>query len=1354
MMVETACRNVKLVALKRTAGLLLWLACFLTGVGQQLSFNRLTVENGLLSNSVLSIAQDRQSFLWFGTSIGLTRYDGARFKVYLPSNNITSLYCDKANNLWAGTSGGLDHYDVRKDAFEKISINGKRIGNIHCIYEDKKGRLWIGSINGLHLLTDPVKKTFQSFYTSDNGNSIAGNVVRAVIEDKAGNLWVGTNNGLTRMQWVNGQWIYTTFRNQPGNANSLIADYITSIAEDTLHNLWIGTQHDGISFYNPATNAFTNWSHTNNQSGLINNNIRHVLCTSRGQIWVGTQEGLSIIDPQTKAIHSYQHEAANPKSLSQNSIYSMLEDANGSLWVGTYFGGVNSTYSYNTPFQTIQNNQSTSSLSNNVVSSIVEDGQHNLWMGTEGGGLNYYNRSNGSFTAYKNMLNDAGSLGSNLVKIVYLDKDDNPWCGTHGGGLNVYDRNEKKFNRYLYKENDPATLSAEITSITEDPQHRLWIISQQGISIFQRNGTKLESTDQRSMFTSLPGFATTLYTDRAGNVWIGGAAGLYKITGNTVLKIDTNYNVNCIREDHQGNLWLGLNYGALAKYDPNKNSYTRYGNKDILANINVVGILDDEQGNLWLSSNRGLIRYNPARNSAQTYTMSDGLAGNEFNNNSYYKDSRGEMYFGGFNGITHFYPAGIEINNYTAPVVFTGLKLFNNYIGINDENKILNENITLSPGLTFRYNQDVFTIEFALLNYIKSSKNKYSYKLEGFDKGWNEVTNNTATYTNLPSGNYIFYVKGANNDGIWSAPARIAIKVMPPFWLTWWAYCIYILVLAGILFLVLRYFFLRALLRKEDELHQVKLNFFTNVSHEIRTHLTLIMAPVEKMLHNKQHDTFVHQQLNQVKQNADRLLKLVSELMDFRKAETDHLQLHIGRYNLVPFLQDIYVSFRETSLANEINMSFIHNTEEMYLYYDKEQLEKVFFNLLANALKFTPAGGRVVLMAEQKDNKITVTVTDNGRGIAPQYIDKLFTNFFQVADHGLQNTGYGIGLALSKNIIAMHQGTINVESEPATDTREGKTVFTVSLKQGNSHFSTADLLVFPPDKAPVQTEKIIPGGITISTPALAQTESIDKHFTILLAEDNDELRLLIKETFVQQYHILECQNGAQAWETAIVEIPDLIISDVMMPEMDGFTLCEKLKTDQRTSHIPVILLTAKSTQRDQVSGLETGADLYLTKPFSTRILELNVRNLLASREKLRQKFSSQIVAPALLHDTTSETFTENVSNTVDAAFLQKVLAIIEEHMDNPDFGVEMLSRKIAMSAPVLYKKIKAVTDMSVNEFVKSIRLKKAAQLLLKKQMTVYEVAYAVGYSDRKYFSREFKKQFGKTPSEYTGEEIK
>ncbi|MDF2190367.1 hybrid sensor histidine kinase/response regulator transcription factor [Paraflavitalea sp. CAU 1676] len=1322
---------------------------------QQLAFNHLTVENGLLSNSVLSIAQDQQGFLWFGTSIGLTRYDGARFKIYksigkdtqsLSSNNITTLYRDAQNNLWIGTSGGLDRYDPKTDAFERIWINGKRMGNIYSIIQDKQQRLWIGSTQGLHLLTDPGKRNFQSFYPSaDSNNSIAGNIIRALHEDHQGRLWVGTNNGLTRLQWINGKISCTNFHHQPGNAQSLSADYITTIAEDEARNLWIGTQHDGINQYLPATNTFKTWSHANNQPGIINNNIRIILATSRGQLWVGTQEGLSIIDPHTGAISSYQQEAGNKKSLSQNSIYSILEDANGSIWVGTYFGGANSTYSYSTPFQTIQNNQHSGSLSNNVVSSMVEDQLHNLWIGTEGGGLNYYDRNTGTFTAYKNNSREAGSLGSNLVKVVYLDKDGNPWCGTHGGGLNVYDRQQHKFIRYLYKESDPNSLTTEITSITEDALGRLWIVSQAGISIYQRNGTQLVGDNLRSTVSPLPGQAANVYTDKAGNVWIAGVPGLYKITGQQSAKIDSVHYINCIREDREGRIWLGLSYNGLAQYDPHRGVYAQYGKKLLPANTNVVGILDDEQGNLWLSSNMGLIKYNPSQNTAQTYTMSDGLAGNEFNFNAYLRDSRGNMYFGGFNGITHFTPARVETNQYTAPVIFTGLRLFNNPVAINDDSRILSENIALSPTLTFRYNQDVFTIEYALLNYIKSSKNKYAYQLEGFDKGWNEVTTNAATYTNLPAGTYTFRVKGANNDGIWSQPASITIKVLPPFWLTWWAFCIYILALAALLFLVVRYLFLRALLKKEDELHQVKLNFFTNVSHEIRTHLTLIMAPIEKMIDYKHNDPFVQQQLSQVKNNSNRLLKLVSELMDFRKAETSHLQLHIARHNLVPFLQEIYVSFREMSLAKEINMSFIHNTEDMHLYFDREQLEKVFFNLLANAFKFTPAGGRIILLAEQKDNIVTVTVTDNGRGIAPEYIDKLFTNFFQVADHGQQNTGYGIGLALSRNIVELHKGTIKVESDPATQGREGKTVFTVTLRQGNLHLQATDTT------QPVTTE---PGYevqiISTQKPALpAQEPAPLKPFTLLIAEDNEQLRQLIKDTFIAEYNILEYPDGAAAWHAATEQIPDLIISDVMMPEMDGFTLCEKLKTDERTSHIPVILLTAKSTQSDQVSGLETGADLYLTKPFSTKVLQLNVRNLLAAREKMRQKFSSQLSTPPASDGIATVAAVKDVlPNTIDQEFLQKIIGLVEEHMDDPEFGVEMLTRKVAMSAPVLYKKIKAVTDMSVNEFVKSIRLRKAAELLAQKQLTVYEVAFAVGYNDRKYFSREFKKQYGKTPSEY------
>jgi signal transduction histidine kinase/CheY-like chemotaxis protein/AraC-like DNA-binding protein/streptogramin lyase len=930
--------------------------------------------------------------------------------------------------------------------------------------------------------------------------------------------------------------------------------------------------------------------------------------------------------------------------------------------------------------------------------------------------------------------------------VVYIDKDQNIWCGTHGGGLNVFDRKQNKFKRFLYKENDVASLRSEITSLVEDDNGRIWVASNSGLQLFQRKGTELTPLSLSTISGPSNGItATTFYKDVQGNVWIGAIPGLYKVSGNSIQEISKDIYINSLQQDKQRNMWIALNYGGVAQYNNSTNQITYYTGIDGLSNRNVVGMLLDDSDNLWLSTDNGLIKFNPSKKAIQTYTVSDGLAGNEFNYNSYLKDSKGEFFFGGYNGISSFIPERIETNSYIAPVVFTGLRLFNNAVAINGEDKLLTENINGTERINFKYNQNVFSIEFALLNYIKSSKNKYAYKLEGFDKGWNEVNSTSATYTNLPSGTYTFSVKGANNDGVWSKPSSIQIKVLPPFWLTWWAYCIYVLAFVAIMFLIIRFFFLRELLKKEDELHHVKLNFFTNVSHEIRTHLTLIMAPVEKLLDKKEEDGFVHQQLTQVKSNANRLLKLVSELMDFRKAETNHLNLHIERHNLIPFLQDIYSSFQETSLAKRIQVSFIHDAEDVPVYFDKEQLEKVFFNLLANAFKFTPEGGRISLMVEQKDNKVNITVTDNGRGIAPEYLEKLFTNFFQVADHGLQNTGYGIGLALSKNIVELHKGTVSVESESTLNGKEGRTVFTVALLQGNRHFETNVSTETITAIKPSEVESA-----AIDVPHLPITETTtEKQFSILIAEDNPELRTLVKETFNDQYNVISCEDGLQGWNTAVDQIPDLIISDVMMPEMDGFTLCSKLKTDERTSHIPVILLTAKSSQNDQVSGLETGADIYITKPFSTKILELNVRNLLAAREKLRQKFSQQIIAAPEtipLAEAPADTFV----NSVDKEFLTRVIQLVDEHMDDPDFGVEKLARKVAMSPPILYKKIKAVSNMSVNEFVKSLRLKKAAQLLQKTDMTVYEVAYNVGYNDRKYFSREFKKQFGKTPSEYAG----
>jgi DNA-binding response OmpR family regulator len=532
------------------------------------------------------------------------------------------------------------------------------------------------------------------------------------------------------------------------------------------------------------------------------------------------------------------------------------------------------------------------------------------------------------------------------------------------------------------------------------------------------------------------------------------------------------------------------------------------------------------------------------------------------------------------------------------------------------------------------------------------------------------------------------------------------------------------------------------LLEKEEELHQVKMNFFTNVSHEILTHLTLIMAPIEKISESNQLDSQNKQKLQLVKSNTNQLLRLVRELMDFRKAETNHLNLEIGEYNLIEFLQQIYQNFQEAALAKNIQLQFQYPTTNLTTYFDPQQLEKVFFNLLNNAIKFTQEGGLVTLSVLETDKKIHVQVSDNGRGIHPEYLDKLFTNFFQVADHGIQNTGYGIGLALSKNIIEMHHGDISVKSIPTNKQDQGHTSFTVVILKGNKHFEQKEI-------SSTKAENLTEESNKVTTKSILENQThnaVKTRFSLLIAEDNPDLSELLAETFEDQYEIILCKNGLEAWGKSIVEIPDLILSDVMMPLMDGFELCEKLKTDARTSHIPVILLTAKTTQDDQIAGLENGADSYLTKPFSTKVLELHIRNLLTLRENMRQKFGLQISSIPSANETVEED--KHFMSTLDKEFYDKVVELIHEHMEDPEFGVTMLSRKVAMSAPILYKKLKAVSDLSVNDFIKLIRMKKAAELLIKKELTIAEIAYQVGYNDRKYFSKEFKKQYGVTPTDF------
>ncbi|MBO9596116.1 MAG: response regulator [Niabella sp.] len=1326
--------------------------CCTIAAGQRVSFTSLNSEQGLSQNTVLSIAQDQTGFIWLGTRHGLNRYDGYRVMTYthnpadstsISNNYINAISYHAASGLWIGTEKGLNKFNPQKNRFERIRL-GTDSAAFYPVVDwilNDRDKIWVGSFKGLYLLTDARSNRFTSAVQLGILSKGENRRARRVFKDSRGYLWVSGDGapGALRINLRSGNYEKTLFQTREGDPGSISDNFVTTFYEDATGAVWVGTLN-GLNRFDPVSERFTRfYSNAANASSIAHNSIRALEGDPSGNVWVGTQDGISIMNPYTYRCTSYRYDADDPQSLSQNSIQSLFRDARGSMWAGTFYGGVNIAYNPALNASAWQQLYSYPSISSNIVSSIAVDKNEQIWVGTEGGGLNAINNGTGQIRVYKHEA--SGGLGSNLIKTVYIDRDQNLWVGTHGDKLNRFDPQSGRFLRCLDEISALNYRQAEIPSILEDRRGLFWVGTSNGLFLFDRHGTQLQLSSRQPALQALAGqYITSLQEDAGQQIWIGTLKGVWRYSHETGSVTEVRFahtaepqKINCIAMDSHGQIWLGLYYGGLAAYDPRQHRIYIHPVTPHLPNNNVVGILADRQHNLWLGTGNGLVKYTPSKNAIRTYTVSDGLPGNEFNKGACLNTSSGRLFFGGMKGFIGFQPEQIPENTDPGGLVFTGLKVLNEPVSAEDPSGILEEDINHTRQLVLPYRDNTFTIEFALLNFIKPGKNVYAYKLQEVHKDWIAAAAPVATFTNLSPGTYTLAIKGANNDGVWSPPRFLKIRVLPPLWASWWAYLLYAAIACTLFFFIARFFYLRALLARDHTLHEMKLNFFTNISHEIRTHLTLMQAPIEQMeQENRQYPGLIRQLLH-LKTNAQRLLQLVNELMDFRKAETAEMQLHIGQHDLIRFLAGIHESLEELSLKKQIQLQLIHDQPEMLLYFDAAQMEKVLFNLLNNAFKFTPEGGRIELYAQDGPESVMIHITDNGKGIAPEYLHKIFTNYFQVENQPDQNTGYGIGLALSKSIVTLHYGTLTAASTLADKTTPGYTRFTIALLKGRAHFADTKIEATPPPYHAPST----PGMPAVPLLPAEPVADGDRP-NLVVVEDNELLRTLIRDSLQDNYHIQLCENGARGWAMATTQIPDLVISDVMMPELDGLALCDRLKKDDRTSHIPVILLTAKSAQTDQIAGLSKGADVYLTKPFSVQVLQLTVSNLLTAREKMRRKFSNEFtIAPANM-----------VIQSADKEFIDRLVHIIEEHLDNPDFGVDVLSVKIAMSQSVLYKKLRALTDMSVNDFIKSIRLKKAAQLLLLKSYSVNEISLMVGFLDRKYFSKEFKKQFGVTPREY------
>ncbi len=1314
--------------------------------------------------------------MWFGTRDGLNRYDGRKVKVYKTDENdpasisgndyIYAIHEDKEKNLWIGTQNGLNRYIPESDSFERIPFSPSNKSSISdlivlTISAGNNGRLWFGTNNGLSLLKNSSSRDFQKFYSKDG---LAGDAVYAVLEDSKGNVWVGTTTGLTMMRPKGDQYIFKSFNHSATDAGSISANSVKTITEDRRGNIWIGTETDGVNLFIPQTQSFRRFIFNPLQeNGLSNNNIRKIIIDKTGDLWIATMNGLNIMDAETGKIKVYKHDSDNNKSLSDNSIKDIYQDNHGSVWVGTMFGGVNVTHLNTIPFAVEKHSKYRNSISSDIISVITADNQGNLWIGTEGQGLNYYNVKNKTYKHFINDPLDAHSLSSNTVKSVFKDRKGQMWIGLFQGGLEQFIPSTGKFKHYRPDPKNPNAISyGYVSSITEDKNGFLWVgTSYKGLNQFdpEKRIFKVYNDQPSSTLKLSSSYIRVVYSDSKNNLWVGTANGLNLIgpdrkqvryffkKKDSKTNLQSNH-INSIKEDSKGNIWIGSYHGGLSLYQPKASSFVTYNTTHGIASDNIIDILEDKEGYLWISTDRGLSKFDVKKKVFKNYTTRDGLPANEFNYQSAYKDKNGKLYFGSYNGLVSFTPQEIEENTNIPKVVFSDLKLFNIHVPINGPDELLTKDISLTEEITFKASQNIFTIEFLALNYIKPERNRFAYKLEGFEKDWNYVSTPSATYTNLPPGTYDLLVKASNNDGLWNNnPAKLAIRILPPLWKTWWAYWLYFIIISTTLYFVIRFFRRQARLETElyyehlnnenlQELYQTKLDFFTRISHEIRTPLTLIAAPLENLIQYTAGNNMVNKQLSQIKNNTDRLLRLISELLDFRKIESGNMKVMVAEQNLVSFCKEIFESFKV--IASQKNIEYNFNSERGVIpaYFDSSQLEKVFYNILSNAFKYTADGGEISFHIKDEGDYIHISITDNGIGIPEEDQEKIFTNFYQVNSSSAKKEGWGIGLALAKNIIEQHYGDISISSTLHGKDTAGSTSFNVTLNKGKSFFNEEQVVEGPKVNEALKVN-ILPEEVEET---IKEEETISKEYVILIVEDNEELRAFIRESLAKRYDILESDNGVGGWEIAKEQIPDIIISDVTMPGMDGMELCAKLKNDESTSHIPVIMLTALAASMHQISGLEAGADIYLTKPFSIQVLELSVKNVIASREALKEKFSKQVMLMPRRVEIQSP----------DEKFLNKLMQLVADHMEDPDFNVTALVTYIGMSQTVLYKKIKALTDMSITDFIKSQRLKRAAQLLQENKMNISEVAYSVGFNDRKYFSKEFKKQFGKAPTEYIG----
>ena len=1359
-------QKIKYVFFKNLVAILLFGFCNSLCLAQDNSFKfrRLTIDDGLSQSSVPSIAQDKEGYIWFATANGLNRFNGYEFLIFkneidndssLSDNRVEKLFFDSKERLWVGTDGGgLNLFNYISGSFKRIHLTPDESLNVKAIYEGRNGVIWIGTRNGFLykieqlqndslLITshpviigksqikndinditfyhnrfligtagrgiicfDPESERFSEFDMGSSSELLNGCVINAFYIDKQQNLWIATDDLGMFVHYENLENIIH-FEYENYGSNGLLCNNICTVTEDSIGYLWVGTKA-GLNvskkkitdYKNPGELSFT--SHifsASNQKSLSNNFVLSIFEDRSGLVWIGTSAGgVNLFNRSTESFNYFQKIEGLPNSLENEIIMSVYDDNNDVLWIGSDAGLIKFDKRKKI-FKNYWNEVADQSFKYNTIMSVTELENEQLLLGTFGGGLVIFDKVKEQFTSLVNDAYDALSLNQRILT-TYKDSHGDIWVGTDGDGIVKFRYNiniqKIRFTQYKHIQDAPNSLSHnDVWKFFEDDQAKFWIGTAGGLNQYHPGDEKF------THYTRIPNNSESLSSNR----------------------------IYCMTTLDSARLLIGTDNG-LNIFNKNTGKFEYFTEKEGLPNHVIYGILEEGNNFFWLSTNNGISRFDITNKTFKNYSTTDGLPSNEFNAGAYFKNAKGELFFGSTKGLLWFDPFALRIftNQFIPPVVISGIE-------VKGMGKADNPNT--EKGLNLKYDQNTVTFSFAALDYASPSKNQYAYKLDQLGKDWTFIGNRRfVTFSNLRPGKYDFSVKGSNNDGVWNeTPVTLQFVVLPPWWQTWWALSLYGILALGII-VSLRHYEMKRLRLQQKAAHLAELNmfksrFYTNITHEFRTPLTVIMGmagAIQANIGNK-HPDRTEESLKMIQRNSENLLRLVNQMLDLAKLESGSLQLQLVQADIIPFVKYVCESFQSLAREKHINLTVYAEIDKLITDFDPDKFSVVVSNLLSNAIKFTQPNGKIIVhinrITENKTESFIVKVIDNGPGISEKVLPNIFDRFYQADTSASgRGDGSGIGLSLTKELVELMKGAIEVKSKPGKGSE-----FIVRLPVNRNAQKVSE--VYP---AVQMQSTVLQNEMKYPEPPSVNNDDLP---VVLIVEDNADVAHYLKSCLSGRYQTLHAGDGISGIKMAFEKIPDIVICDVMMPGKSGFEVCSTLKSDERTDHIPIILLTAKATQEDRLAGLNYGADAYLTKPFVKAELFTRLDQLVQLRKKMLQKFENDGFANILAKRTANP----------ETKFLQNVIRIIHDDMSNDFFGSKHLSHSLQLSESQLYRKLKAVTGKSTAVFIRSVRLQKAKELILTSEKTIAEVAYEVGFNDPSWFSRAFREEFGFAPNE-------